>query len=136
MFPSPYTGPDADYWFSMVSSPCSSILLAIEVAGEDVGGIGVISGEGIHEYTGHLGYWLGESLWGRGIATASVRSLTDYSLSKTKFVRLEAPVFAWNPASMRVLDKVGFKKEGVLEKSGFKDGQFIDIAMYAKVKSA
>jgi [ribosomal protein S5]-alanine N-acetyltransferase len=46
-------------------------------------------------------------------------------------VRLEAPVFAWNPASMRVLEKIGFEREGTLRKSVYKDGQIIDCMLYA-----
>ena len=47
--------------------------------------------------------------------------------------RLQAPVFAWNPASMRVLEKVGFHREAVLRKSVFKDGQLIDSVLYALI---
>jgi len=42
-------------------------------------------------------------------------------------------VFEWNPASMHVLEKVGFQREGVLRKSVTKDGQLIDSVMYAYV---
>ena len=50
-----------------------------------------------------------------------------------ELVRLEAPVFEWNPASMRVLEKCGFSREGVSRRSIFKDGQIIDAVVYAKV---
>lgn len=45
--------------------------------------------------------------------------------------RLQAPEFAWNPASVRVLEKVGFVREGVLRRSVTKDGALIDSVMYA-----
>lgn len=45
----------------------------------------------------------------------------------------EAPVFAWNPASMRVLEKCGYTREGVMRKSVFKDGELIDSVLYARV---
>ena len=48
-------------------------------------------------------------------------------------MRLETPVFAWNPASMRVLEKCGFVREGVMRKSVFKDGELIDSVLYAQV---
>jgi ribosomal-protein-alanine N-acetyltransferase len=47
--------------------------------------------------------------------------------------RLEASVFAWNPASMRVLEKCGFEREGISQASVFKDGQLIDRVVYAYV---
>ncbi|SEA20235.1 GNAT family N-acetyltransferase [Variovorax sp. YR216] len=46
----------------------------------------------------------------------------------------EASVFEWNPASMRVLEKVGFTREGVLRRSVFKDGRRIDSVMYAMLR--
>jgi RimJ/RimL family protein N-acetyltransferase len=42
-------------------------------------------------------------------------------------------VFEWNPASMRVLEKCGFKREGVLRASVVKDGQVLDAMVYALV---
>jgi RimJ/RimL family protein N-acetyltransferase len=136
MFPHPYTEADADQWFAIASAPGNSIHLAIEWGGQAVGGIGVIAGEGIGYATGQFGYWLGEALWGRGIATAAVRALADHALARPRFARLEARVFAWNPASMRVLEKAGFAREGVLRHSAVKDGQIIDCVMYAKVRHA
>jgi RimJ/RimL family protein N-acetyltransferase len=50
--------------------------------------------------------------------------------------RLEAAVFAWNPASMRVLEHCGFEREGVSRASVFKDGELIDRVVYALVDRA
>ena len=57
-----------------------------------------------------------------------------YALFGNEFARLEARVFAWNPASMRVLEKVGFVREGVLRYSIFKDSQILDSVLYALVR--
>lgn len=107
---------------------------AIEVNGIAVGGIGVDLGEGIYAKSGHFGYWLGEEYWGRGIMTAGVRAASECAMSHFGLVRLEAPVFVWNPASMRVLEKAGFEREGILRKSVFKDDQLIDQVLYAFVR--
>lgn len=104
---------------------------AIEFSGETVGGIGAMAGEGISHQTAQFGYWLGESFWGKGIATASARALTAFLESEHAFARLEAPVFIWNPASMRVLEKVGFIRESIRPNSVTKDGCLIDSVMYA-----
>jgi len=42
-------------------------------------------------------------------------------------------VFAWNPASMRVLEKSGFEREALLRSAATKDGQLIDTVLYARV---
>jgi RimJ/RimL family protein N-acetyltransferase len=107
---------------------------AIEVDGQAVGGIGVIFGEGVFARSGRFGYWLGEAYWGRGIMTQAVAIVAPYVMSRFRLVRLDAPVFAWNPASMRVLEKCGFVKEGIASASVFKDGELIDQVLYARVE--
>lgn len=134
MFPHPYTAVDADAWLSIAAQQGPSIHLAVDFHGEAIGGIGVIAGEGIGRHTGQFGYWLGEARWGMGIATAAARAMSIHAFSGSHIFRLEAPVFAWNPSSMRVLEKVGFVREGVLRKSVYKDGQLIDSIMYALVR--
>ena len=133
-FPHPYTELDANHWFSLLRSSPQPTHWAIELDGEAVGGIGVDIGDGVYVKSGHFGYWLGEPYWGRGIMTAAVRATSDYLLNELDLVRLEAPVFEWNPASMRVLEKCGFAREGVLRQGVFKDGQIIDAVLYARVR--
>ena len=130
-FPHPYTESDADDWLSLVSQPSEPTHWAIEVDREACGSIGIIAGEGMHVRTALFGYWLGESLWGRGIMTTAAKSVSRYALDHFKLHRLEAPVFAWNPASMRVLEKAGFTREGILRRNAIKDGQVIDSVLYA-----
>ena len=108
----------------------ADISLAIELHGTAIGGIGARAGEGIFVRTAHFGYWLGEPFWGQGIATAAGRALLDHLKADARFVRLEAPVFEWNPSSMRVLEKLGFERVAVLRKSVTKDGQLIDSVLY------
>ena len=107
-----------------------SINFAIEVDGAAVGGIGARAGEGIFVRTAQFGYWLGEPHWGKGIMTAAGRALARTSEADARFARLEAPVFEWNPASMRVLEKLGFVRVAVMRKSVTKDGQLIDSVLY------
>jgi len=133
-FPHPYTEADADRWFALLARMPEPTHWAIEVAGEAAGGIGVELGEGVYAKSAHFGYWLARRHWGRGIMTAAVRAVSDYVLARLDVVRLEAPVFAWNPASMRVLEKCGFVREGVLRQSVFKDGELIDAVLYARVR--
>jgi len=131
IFPHPYTEADADAWLRVAGLPERSIKLAIEVDGVAVGGIGARAGEGIFVRTAQFGYWLGEPFWGRGLVTAAGRALLDHLKQDARFVRLEAPVFEWNPASMRVLEKLAFERVAVLRKSVTKDGQLIDSVLYS-----
>ncbi len=133
-FPHPYTDDDAEAWFDMLAAQVPPVHWAIEVEGVAAGGIGIDPGEGIFSKCARFGYWLGEPYWGRGIMSAAVRATAEHLLRDTELVRLEAPVFEWNPASMRVLEKGGFVREGVMRKGVFKDGKLIDAVMYARVR--
>ena len=130
VFPHPYTDSDAEQWFRIANSPGRSINLAIEVDGTAVGGIGARAGEGIFVRTAQFGYWLGEPFWGRGIMTAAGHAMLEHLKQDARFARLEAPVFEWNPSSMRVLEKIGFVRETVKRNSVTKDGQLIDSVLY------
>lgn len=131
VFPHPYTDADAEFWLSFANTPSRSIHFAIEYAGEAVGGVGARAGEGIFVRTAQFGYWLGEPYWGRGIMTAAAAAMLEHLKQDARFARLEAPVFEWNPASMRVLDKIGFVREAVKRHSVTKDGQLIDSVLYS-----
>lgn len=133
-FPHPYTAADARDWFALLAAMAEPTHWAVEVDGRAVGGVGVDPGEGIFARSGQFGYWLAEPYWGRGIMTAAVRLAAAYALDRFDLVRLEAPVFAWNPASMRVLEKSGFVREGILRRSVLKDGQLIDQVLYARLR--
>ena len=133
-FPHPYTDADADWWFSFLAGMPEPTLWAIEVDGLAVGSIGVLLGEGIYGKSAEFGYWLAEPYWGRGIMTDAVKTASRYAMDRFDLIRLESPVFEWNPASMRVLEKCGFEREGVLRASAVKDGQVIDRVLYALVE--
>jgi RimJ/RimL family protein N-acetyltransferase len=132
-FPHPYGEAQAEAWLALGRAHPERTSWAIAVDGLAVGGIGLVPGEDIHARSAHIGYWLGEPYWGRGIMTDAVRTVSGHALTALGFMRLEAPVYEWNPASMRVLEKCGFAREGVMRKSVFKDGQLIDCMLYARV---
>jgi RimJ/RimL family protein N-acetyltransferase len=79
-----------------------------------------------------IGYWLGVSHWGRGIITEAVGAVTGYALAQHGDLRrLYAVPFGWNGASVRVLEKAGYRLEGRMRQSAVKDGQVIDQLLYA-----
>lgn len=136
MFPHPYTHADAVAWVAIAGAPSPSIHLAIDLSGEAIGGAGVVAQEeGIGFHTGLFGYWLGQPHWGQGIATAVARALKAHAFAANpRFNRLEAQVLAWNTPSMRVLEKAGFQREGILRKRALKDAELVDCVMYAAIR--
>jgi len=133
-FPHPYTTGDADEWIRTagVESPLANF--AIVVAGEAVGGTGLTLGTDVFRRSAEVGYWLGEPFWGRGIATEVLRAITDYAFDSFDICRLEAGVFEWNPASMRVLEKAGYVYEGRARLGVTKGGRTGDRVLYARVR--
>jgi RimJ/RimL family protein N-acetyltransferase len=132
-FPHPYTRADADAWVANASSTGDVLNLAVEVDGRVAGGVGVRPGPGVRCRTGVIGYWLSAACRGRGLGTATVGAFVEALLDSGRYARLEATVFAWNPASMRVLEQCGFEREGVLRAAIWKDGSLLDAVMYARV---
>jgi RimJ/RimL family protein N-acetyltransferase len=129
-FPHPYTELDAQQWLAHVQRADPLTHFAIEVSGEACGGIGLEPKVDVHAGSAEIGYWLGQAVWGHGIATAAVRALTDFAFERRTWRRLFAGVYASNPASMRVLEKVGYRREGFLRHAVIKDGKILDQVVF------
>jgi RimJ/RimL family protein N-acetyltransferase len=133
-FPYPYRQSDVRSWVRLASTEGLNQVFAIDVDGFVVGAIGIRPRDDVYALTAELGYWLGEEFWNRGIITEAVIAVTQYAFETLGMARVDAEVFEWNPASMRVLEKAGFVREGVLRKSAYKNRQIIDQILYAKVR--
>jgi ribosomal-protein-alanine N-acetyltransferase len=130
--PKPYTA--ADYrkhlqglkanplWFSWV----------IVLHGQVIGAINFNAGRAVEIYQG--GYWLHPDYWGKGIATKAVRTAMAYLRAQQHAHRIQALVEPRNLASVRVLEKCGFRHEGLLRK--FYPTRYrglVDVHMYAAI---
>lgn len=82
-----------------------------------------------------LGFWLLPQYWGRGIIQEAVPAVLDYSFRKLNLHRIEALVETGNNNSARALLKLGFEKEGLMRDCEIKNGQFISLEIYAKLKN-
>lgn len=132
-FPHPYTARDARDFLKHAVAANDPSNLAIDVAGVAVGAIGYVPGRDVERYSAEIGYWLGESHWGRGIVTEAVRLVTDHAFVQMGFLRLFALPFADNVGSIRVLEKAGYEREGLLRASSVKFGQPKDQYIYARI---
>jgi RimJ/RimL family protein N-acetyltransferase len=133
-FPHPYTQANAEQWIEHVLQTKPETSFAIDVNGEAVGSIGFVLHEDIERCSAEVGYWLGQSYWGRGIVTLALRAITQYALTQFELTRLYAVPFLRNPASLKVLEKAGYQCEGIMRRSAIKDGEVLDQALYAYVK--
>jgi RimJ/RimL family protein N-acetyltransferase len=80
---------------------------------------------------GEIGYWIALSDWGKGYATEAARTLTTYAFTTLGLHRVQGRHFIRNPASGRVMQKLGMQLEGIHRDAFMRWGQFEDVAMYA-----
>lgn len=130
-FPSPYTIEAAINWVDSLIDQDPLINFAITINNEVIGGIGIEPRQDVYRKTAIIGYWLSEELWGKGIMTEAVKLVTEYAFAHLDFIRLQASVYSKNPASMRVLEKAGYVKEGIMRNAVIKGGEILDEHMYA-----
>ena len=137
--PYPYTQADADWWIKNVSEVTKkqgrSVNWAIRDANHQlVGGIGFHDFELGKSHKAELGYWLAKPYWGQGLMTKAVQVVTPLGFKEFGLVRITANVFHFNTGSARVLEKAGYRLEGVLYKHYKKDGNIFDGKLYAKTQ--
>jgi ribosomal-protein-alanine N-acetyltransferase len=133
-FPFPYEIEHARTFLSWITGQPDPTVWAIEVGGEAVGGIGMELNTDVERVSAEVGYWLGESLWGRGIATEALVAITADAFRRFEITRLYAVPFADHVASVRVLEKAGYVLEGRMRQSAIKDGKIRDQLLYATYK--
>lgn len=134
ILPHPYTMEDAVKFIDTVRKQDRLLTFGIEYQNEISGVIGLIPGVDVYRKSSEIGYWIGEPYWGKGIATKALNLATEYGLEELKFERLHAGVFEGNGASMRVLEKCGFKLECISKNAIFKNNKLLDEYRYAKLK--
>lgn len=134
--PYPYTAADAEEFITAMLSSDRTKTFAFAVTADDivVGSIGIFRCDNIHSRTAEMGYYIGEQYWGKGYATSAVKQACSYIFTHTDIIRIFAEPFAYNTASSRVLEKAGFQLEGVLHNNAVKNGNILDMKLYALIK--
>jgi [ribosomal protein S5]-alanine N-acetyltransferase len=135
--PHPYKLKDAKIWVNKnldnyKKKEKTDVTFAIEIDGKFAGGVGLHKIAKNHK--AEIGYWLGRPYWNRGIMTEAVKVVTKFGFEKLKLRRIYAPVFLFNEPSKKVLEKAGYKLEGIVRKEAKKGDKYIDAYMLAKVR--
>ena len=79
---------------------------------------------------GELGYWIGKPYWNLGYMTEAAEAVVAYAFQVLELNRIWAAHFKRNPASGRVLQKIGMTGEGCLKQSIKKWGAYEDMEYY------
>jgi RimJ/RimL family protein N-acetyltransferase len=130
-FPYPYAEEDAQAWITAATNQNPETNFAIANSDELIGGIGLMFQPDVYRFSAEIGYWIAEPFWGKGIASLALTALSKYAFEQFGLNRIFAGVFLGNSASMRVLEKSGFKLEGRLRNAVYKDNHFKDQLMYS-----
>lgn len=128
--PYPYTLEDAQMHIAATFRKDPKTDFAILFDNQFTGLIGYNMKDDVYRHSAEIGYWLGEPFWGKGIVSTAVQLAVDHAFNVTEVKRLYASVFDFNKASCRILEKAGFKKEGIGIKSVIKNGVYVDEVRY------
>ncbi len=83
--------------------------------------------------SGQIGYWIGQRYAGQGYMVEAIRLLVPYAFDTLRLHRIEAACIPDNARSMRVLEKAGFKREGLLRSYLRINGSWQDHYLYALI---
>jgi len=107
--PHPYSEQMAAEWLSGALQGEEGLVFMIERDGTLVGCTGY---RAFGPDYAEMGYWIGKPYWGQGYATEAARALIAHAFDAEGFTYLKAGHFTDNPASERVLQKLGFVMDG------------------------
>ncbi len=82
------------------------------------------------DHLAELGYWIARRHWNQGVATEASAAVVEFGFEQLGLNRIVAHHMIRNPASGRVLEKLGMDREGLLRKHARKWGEFHDVAIF------
>jgi RimJ/RimL family protein N-acetyltransferase len=125
--PYPYTLVAADQWIAGLDD--TEFVRAVLHEGSVIGAVGIV----LHDNrSGEIGYWIGKPYWGRGFATEAARALVTHAFGKLGLRRLTCGHFVDNPASARVIAKLGFARTGLDRMWCDARGAEVDVITYVR----
>jgi [ribosomal protein S5]-alanine N-acetyltransferase len=83
---------------------------------------------------GEIGYWLIPDFWNKGIITEALPLVCEHGFTRLELHRIEAVVETENEKSKKTILKAGFIYEGTMKECEWKNGKYISLDMYAKLK--
>jgi [ribosomal protein S5]-alanine N-acetyltransferase len=138
--PSPYSSRHAREWLIQARRGLESgtdlhTVVVAEEGGEPI--LGSVGISGLDRATGRcaVGYWVAAAARRRGVATRALRLLCGHAFDRLDAQRIEAWIDPHNPASLRVAERLGFTREGLLRSFMPINGVRRDLLMYSLLPS-
>lgn len=131
--PHPYPEGAAEEWIgthaaAFGAGESAQFAVTLADSGELIGATG-FEFSAAHNHA-ELGYWIGVAYWGKGYATEAGRALLEWGFRQRGVHRIHAHHFARNPASGRVMQKLGMRPEGCLRAHVRKNDRYEDCELY------
>ena len=136
--PHPYKLKDAEDFIKMTHRKIrkkESCELGIELkeTGQVIGAVSLMNIDHKNK-NAEIGYWLGKEYWGRKIMKEAVSLILGFGFKQLRLARIYARVIHPNAASARLLEKQGFKYEGLLRKVTLREDKWMDELRYSILK--
>ena len=126
---------EVHYWSSLFKHKRSVYwAVAREDTNQVIGTVGFNMWSRTHDRV-EISYDLAHEYWGKGLMTSLLRLIIKYGFEEVNLKRIQATVVLSNKGSIRVLQKLGFKSEGVLAKYNYLRGKHCDSRMMALLDS-
>lgn len=109
--------------------------LVVELDGRLVANGGMTRFEGRRQHAASLGMGVHDDFTGRGIGTVLMAAFVDAADNWHDIKRMELTVYTDNEAAIRLYEKFGFDKEGLLRSYGYRDGRYVDAYTMARLRA-
>lgn len=135
--PHPYEDGMAEEWISTHQDEFDQdhgVTFAVTSKPDDslVGAIGLMSI--VTDHQAELGYWVGKPYWNEGFCTEAAEVVLRYAFAELDLLRVHAIHFSRNPASGKVMRKLGMRHEGTRRQHVRRWGKSEDIELYGILK--
>jgi RimJ/RimL family protein N-acetyltransferase len=106
---------------------CFDLAIELKEKGQVIGFLGFIHRQ--HQ-RGEIGYALGVNYRGRGLASEAAEAVVNYAFGVLGLHKVEADATSDNPASWRIMERLGMQREGCLREVELHDGAWVDRVLY------
>lgn len=133
--PYPYTEDDAKFWVKMsreVFENKTGFTFGIRNKEEQI--IGAIGLHDRDDDKAELGYWIGIPYWNKGYVTEAANAIIGFGFKELALNKIYATHLLHNPASGKIMEKIGMEQEALLKKHVKHGDEYFDLAMYSIFK--
>jgi RimJ/RimL family protein N-acetyltransferase len=138
-YPTWTSGADGEAWYDRMASLQESgqayQLVVVAKSSQSPIGSCLLFNHDENSQRAELGYVLGYKYWGRGFMAEALRALLDCAFGTMDLRRLEAEVNPANATSIRLLERTGFNREGLLRQRWVVASEPYDVAVYGLLRN-